>query len=129
MPVISQAAIGRLADWVIKQVLIETCDILRETRVQKPSGGFTITYPPVHTAVPCAVMNGGNPNPQEQLLSGQEVGFIPKIILLPKGTDILGSDRIKVGTITYHVIDLFEPTSYEVCRRVLARRTSLPVST
>lgn len=127
MPVISQAAIGRLADWVIKQVLIETCDILRETRVQTASGGFTITYPPVQRGVPCAVMNAGSP--QEQLVSGQEVGFIPKIILLPKGQDVLGSDRIKVGTITYHVIDLFEPTSYEVVRRVLARRTSLPVST
>jgi hypothetical protein len=127
MPVISQAAIGRLADWVIKQVLIETCDILRETRVPRPSGGFDITYPPKYSAVPCAVMNAGSP--QEQLVSGQEVGFIPKIILLPKGTDVLGSDRIKVGTITYHVIDLFEPTSYEVCRRVLVRRTSLPVST
>ena len=103
------------------------CDILRETRVQKPSGGYDITYPPVHTAVPCAVMNAGSP--QEQLVSGQEVGFIPKIILLPKGTDVLGSDRIKVGTITYHVIDLFAPESYEVVRRVLARRTSLPVST
>jgi len=127
MPIISDSAINRLADWVTKQVLKETCDILRPTRVQKPSGGYDITYPPVHTAVPCAVMNGGSP--QEQLLSGQEVGFIPKIILLPKGQDVLGSDRIKVGTITYHVIDLFDPTSYEVVRRVLARRTSLPVST
>ncbi len=93
MPIVSDSAINRLADWVTKQVLKETCDILRETRVQK------------------------------------EVGFIPKIILLPKGQDVLGSDRIKVGTITYHVIDLFDPTSYEVVRRVLARRTSLPVST
>ncbi len=127
MPIVSDSAINRLADWVTKQVLKETCDILRETRVQKPSGGYDITYPPVQRGVPCAVMNGGSP--QEQLLSGQEVGFIPKIILLPKGQDVLGSDRIKVGTITYHVIDLFDPTSYEVVRRVLARRTSLPVST
>jgi hypothetical protein len=128
MPVLSDAAINRLASWATKQVLKETCDILRETRVPTASGGFTITYPKHNSdPIPCAVTNAGSP--QEQLLSGQEVGFIPKIILLPKGTDVLGSDRIKVGTITYHVIDLFEPTSYEVCRRVLVRRTSLPVST
>src|SRR5213080_4526367 len=111
MPVLSDAAINRLAGWITVKVLKDVCDILRPTRVQTASGGFTITYPPVHTAVPCAVMNGGNP--REQLLSGQEVGFIPKIILLPKGQDVLGTDRIKVGSITYHVIDLFEPTSYE----------------
>lgn len=123
MPVLSDAAITRLAGWITSEVLSDVCDILRETRVPTASGGSTITYPAIHTGVPCAVMNSGKP--QEQLLSGQEVGFIPKIILLPKGTDVLGSDRIKVGAITYHVIDLFEPTSYEVVRRVLARRASM----
>ncbi len=123
MPVLSDAAINRLAGWITAKVLKDVCDILRETRTPTTSGGFTITYPTAHTAVPCAVMNGGNP--QEQLLSGQEVGFIPKIILLPKGTDVLGSDRIKVGTITYHVIDLYVPESYEVVRKVLVRRASM----
>lgn len=124
MPVLSDAAINRLAGWITEKVLSDVCDILRETRVQTPSGGFTTTYLKHNIdPVPCAVMNGGSP--QERLLSGQEVGFIPKTILLPKGTDILGSDRIKVGTITYHVIDLYEPTSYEVVRRVLARRASM----
>lgn len=125
MPVLSDAALTRLAGWITVKVLKDTCDILRKTTVQKPSGGFDITYPKHNTdPIPCAVMNGGSP--QERLIGEQEVGFIPKIILLPKGTDILGSDRIKVGSITYHVIDLFEPTSYEVVRRVLTRRASIP---
>ncbi len=124
MPVLSDAAINRLAGWITDKVLNDVCDILRETRVPTSSGGFTITYPKHNTdPIPCAVMNSGVP--REQLLSGQEVGFIPKIILLPKGTDVLGSDRIKVGTITYHVIDLLAPESYEVCRRVLVRRASM----
>ncbi len=124
MPVLSDTALNRLAGWITEKVLKDTCDILRETRVQKPSGGFDITYPKHNTdPIPCAVMNGGAP--REQLIAEQEVGFIPKIILLPKGTDVLGSDRIKVGSITYHVIDLYEPTSYEVVRRVLTRRASM----
>ncbi len=124
MPILSDAAINRLAGWITVKVLKDVCDILRETRVPTPSGGFTITYPKHNSdPIPCAVMNGGNP--REELLSGQEVGFIPKIILLPKGQDVLGTDHIKVGAITYHVIDLFEPTSYEVVRRVLARRASM----
>ncbi len=123
MPVISDTAITRIANWATTKVLKDSCDILRETRVPTSSGGFTITYPTAHAAVPCVVLNTGTPH--EQLIAGQEVGFMPKVILLPKGTDVLGSDRIKVGTITYHVIDLFAPESYEVCRRVLVRRASM----
>ena len=125
MALLATPTINRLASWMQEDVLTDTCDILRETRVRVPSGGYTITYPKHNIdPVPCAVLNTGVP--AEMLTAGQEVGFVPKIILLPKGTDILGSDRIKVnGTITYHVIDLYAPETYEVVRKVLARRGSL----
>lgn len=123
MALMAASTIARLADWMIEDVLTDTCDILRETRVRVPSGGSTITYPVQHTGVPCAVVGGANP--QEQFIAGQEVGFILQFILLPKGTDVLGSDRIKVnGAVTYHVIDIDDAT-YEIVRKVLVRRSSL----
>lgn len=124
MPQIQDATIARVGNWIIVNILKDTCDILRLTRVSVPSGGFTETYPVKYNGVPCAVIDAGNP--QEALTAGQEVGFIPKIILLPKGQDILGSDRIRVnGATVYHVIDLFAPETYEIIRRVEVRRASL----
>jgi len=124
MPQIQTATLTRIANWFTLKMLTDTCDILRLNRVQVPSGGYTETYPKHNTdPVPCLVTSAGVP--QELLTAGQEVGFVPKIIVLPAGTDVLGSDRIKVGVLTYHVIDLFEPSTDEVVRRVLARRSSL----
>lgn len=123
MALMAAQTIARLADWMTEEVLTDTCSILRETRVRGPSGGSTTTYPVQYTDVPCAVLNSGNP--QEMLTAGQEVGYVPKLILLPKGQDILGSDRIQVGSVVYHVIDLYAPETYEVVRKVLARRGSL----
>ncbi len=113
---------ARLANWAREEILTDTCDILRETRVRVPSGGSTITYPVKYSGIPCAVIGGGNP--QEQPIAGQEVGAIPANILLPLGQDILGSDRIKVGNITYHVIDTGNAT-YDVVQKVLVRQSSL----
>src|SRR5438045_2646621 len=117
MPVLSVAARERLAAWITKNVLAETATILGEVRTPGTSGGSTTTYQARLTGIPCAVLPAGSP--RELLIAGQEVGFIPKIILLPQGTDVRGSDRIQVGTVTYHVIDIYEPSTYEVARRVL----------
>ncbi len=122
MALIAASTRTRLANWATENILTDTCDILRETRVRVPSGGSIITYPVKYTGVPCAVIGGGNP--QEQLIAGQEVGAIPENILLPLGQDILGSDRIKVGSITYHVIDTGNAT-YDVVQKVLVRQSSL----
>ncbi len=67
MPVISDTAITRIANWATTKVLKDSCDILRETRVPTSSGGFTITYPTAHAAVPCVVLNTGTPH--EQLIA------------------------------------------------------------
>ena len=122
MALIAASTRAWLANWATEEILTDTCDILRETRVRVPSGGSTITYPVKYSGVPCAVIGGGNP--QEQLIAGQEVGAIPEHILLPLGQDILGSDRIKVGSITYHVIDTGNAT-YDVVQKVLVRQSSL----
>jgi hypothetical protein len=123
MALLAASTRARLANWAREEILTDTCDILRETRVRVPSGGYIITYPKHNTdPVPCAVIGGGNP--QEQLIAGQEVGAIPEHILLPLGTDILGSDRIKVGSITYHVIDSGNAT-YDIVQKVLVRQSSL----
>lgn len=131
MALLSDDTLARLADLAQTLVLVDTCDILRETRsAQSSSGGYSTTYPPVNPApLPCAVVASGQPS--ELVLAAQEVGFVPVTILLPLETDILGSDRIRVtarttGQVTtYHVIDFPAAASFDVVKRVTARQASL----
>jgi hypothetical protein len=104
--------------------LTDEADILRETRTPRPSGGYDLTYPK-HNSDPIPCLRAPTGVPQELLIAGQEVGFMPEIIVFAAGTDIIGSDRIVVAGVTYHVIDPFGPFSNEIERRVLVRRGSL----
>jgi len=108
----------------ILESLTDTADILRETRVRVPSGGFTVTYVK-HNSDPIPCLRALTGVPQELLIAGQEVGFMPEIIVFPAGIDIIGSDRIVIAGVTYHVIDPYGPFTSELARRVLVRQASL----
>lgn len=118
--------LARLSAWIESHELTESGTLLRNQRVQTPSGGWRDTWQEVASSVPCAVLDTGAPS--EQIVAQQTVGSITKTITFPRGTDVRGADRFRVGTITYLVVDVFEPSTFEVVRRVLARRTSLPPS-
>jgi hypothetical protein len=122
MAIITEEALARIGAWIEKNILKDDCSILGESRTRRPGGGFTSTWPSV-AETKCAVLSSGDP--AEQAVAAQTAGNITKLILLPRGTNILGNNKIQVGETIYHVIDVFEPSSYEVCRRVLVRRTSL----
>jgi hypothetical protein len=104
--------------------LKDTCDILRETDgADDNSGGNSPTWPAALTGIPCLVVDGGR-KPAEQLLAQKLVGKVMKTISLPRQTDVRGTDRISVtsgnsfNTAIYHIIDVEDPTTYEVLRRV-----------
>jgi hypothetical protein len=86
-------------------------------------GGKQTDSWPVVATKPCAIIDAGLP--QEQVVAAQTVGSILKIVMLPRGTDVRGNDQIASGGITYHVIDLYEPSTFEVVRRVLVRQLTL----
>lgn len=121
---IADSTLSRLADWMERVVLKERCSLLRLQRVPTPSGGSRDTWIEVNTNVKCAILDAGSP--AEQIIAQQTVGAISKIILFANDTDIRGNDRVRLDSLTYLIVDLFEPSSYQVCIRVLTRRTSLP---
>src|SRR6184192_1079795 len=125
MAILDESDLQDLGDLAIELVCKDTCSILRNTRVRTPSGGYTDTWqPPIATGVPCAIVNSGAP--LERVIGQQVVGEITQKCLLPKGQDVLGNDRVLVnGLTTYRVIDLLDPTTYEVLRRVLVERLSV----
>jgi SPP1 family predicted phage head-tail adaptor len=121
MPLLSEAALAHLGKWFEDHLFNDDCTIERQTRVQTPSGGSTLSWTDIAT-VKGAIVDAGSP--QETLLAAQEVGYITKLAMLPRNTDIRGNDRIRVGAVTYTVIDLYEPSTYVVMQRVLVRRSS-----
>ncbi len=127
MAIFDAPALQRLADMLEREFLTEDCTILRQNKVQRTSGGMDTTYIPLTPTVKSAVLDAGTParNPQQVFVADKPGGVIVKLILLPRGTDVQGTDRLTVAGTTYEVIDLFEPTTYEVVRRVLVRRSSI----
>jgi hypothetical protein len=123
MPLLSDAQLTALSNWFESKLFIDDCIIGRKQRVSTPSGGSTVTWTDVLT-VKCALVDSGAP--QQAMIAEQEVGYITKLAMLPRGTDVHGDDRLTIAGILYFVIDLYEPSTYEVVRRVMVRRASLP---
>lgn len=124
MPILTDTDLQGFSDMAVDLALKDTCDILRERRIQQPSGGSTLSWdPPLATAVPCAIIDMRTPD--DQVIGSQRVGEMRKIALLPRLTDCLANDRLRIAGVLYEVIDLFDPSSYEVLRRVLVRRFSI----
>lgn len=118
--ILSDADLTRLSDWVVRLLLKDDCVRLRTTRVQKPSGGWTNTETQL-PVVKSAVLDAGSPS---DVVTSDQIGssVIVKRVLLPRGTDVQTDDLLQIAGETYHVIGLFDPSSYEVARRVLVRR-------
>lgn len=123
MAVFALPTIERLADWMATHLLDESGDILENHRTRTSSGGYVDNWVTIAT-VKCAVLDAGAP--QEQVQMQQVTGSITKLLLFERGATILGTHRVKIGSITYQVIDVFEPNTVSVLPRALARRTSLP---
>jgi hypothetical protein len=123
---LTDAAMERLSSWIEREVLQDDCTILRNHPTQTASGHMTDDWQAQDTAK-CAVLAGSSGGaPSELVVADQVAGRITKLILLPRGTDVLGNDKVQVGTTVYHVIDVYEPSTFEVSRRVLVQRSSLP---
>ena len=123
MALFTPTDLQRLSDVFQRDFLTDSCAIGRESRTTSAMGGKqTSTWPTVATS-PCAIIAEGLP--QEQVVAAQTVGSILKIVLLPRGTDVRGSDQLTINGLAYHVIDLYEPSTFEVIRRVLVRQLTL----
>lgn len=124
MAIISDADLQGFSDLAVLLAFKDTCDILRETDgADDGSGGNLPSWPIAYTGIPCLVVDGGR-KPAEALLAQRFVGKVMKTISLPRQTDVKGTDRISVtsgnsfNTAIYHIIDVEDPTTYEVLRRV-----------
>src|SRR5262249_2088987 len=105
-------------------VLKDDCDILRESAGSLDSSGGHPTTWPVHATVKCAVLYDASPR-QPEGVAQQKVRRTPNKMLLPRGTDVLETDRLRALGQTYIINGIEDPTSYEIFRTCYV--TKLPL--
>jgi len=108
------------------------CEILRETPLALDStGGHDTIWPPVVkfdnypvlATVKCAALYDNSPRPPEGVAQ-QKVRRTPNKFLLPRGTDILETDRIRFDGEVF-VITGIPVSSYEIFRMIDVTRAPL----
>ncbi len=124
---LSDADLTSLAALAQNLALRDTCTILNVSRVRNASGGYVDTYVPQTSTVPCAIIDLRKMG-MEQVKGGALESATIKMMLFPRGTVILDTDRLQVvsatsGTTTiYEVTAAFDPTTFEIVRRVEVNR-------
>lgn len=125
MAVLTDTSLIRLGGWIERNVLKDECTIMRNTPTKSASGGLVDHWSAVHDGLSeqCTILDTGTP--AQQMVAAQAVGYISKTAIFARGKDVRGDDRLVVGPVTYDIIDIFEPSSFEIMKRALVRRSSI----
>ena len=124
MTILTDSDLQDLSDMATDLALTDTASILRESDVDDGQGGSTRTWITAFTS-PCVVVDILF-KPIEPLIAEQVEGEVRKMILFPRQTDVHGPDRVVVKGTTYRVVEPLDPTTYEVLRRVVVVRVTIP---
>ncbi|MBA2678279.1 MAG: head-tail adaptor protein [Ktedonobacteraceae bacterium] len=119
MPIFTDGDLADFATLAGDLVLKDSCEVLRATKVSDGQGGTTTVWQTVMTVLGAVVDAGSSAGSVQEIVRGQQVtARLRKTILLPRGTAVKGDDRIRALGVTYEIVDLQDPSSYEVLRRV-----------
>jgi hypothetical protein len=122
MAIVSDADLDDFAALAVDLACKDSCEILRDDSSDSDgAGGYqNITWPVVAT-VACLISDAGR-QPTEPIIAAKLDGKTFQTIMLPRGTDVRESDRLRInGTTTYHIIDVSTET-YEVLKPVFVWR-------
>jgi hypothetical protein len=96
----------------------DDCEILEDSAGTPDGGGGRIGIAQnVVDTVKCALIDAGF-QPTERLANQKLDGKVQQTVLLPRGTDVKKSHQLRIKGKTYHIIDVKDPTTYEVARFV-----------
>lgn len=117
MGIISESDLQELGDLAGELLFNSVCEILTPASSGGDGmGGESATTYSTTATVACAVVDDGSL--QGRFIADQFVGNTNKQVLLPRKTAISLNQRIRCDNVTYEVVDVLDPTSYEVIRRV-----------
>lgn len=98
--------------------LPETCYVLSVTRVSDGMGGGTATWGTASTTT-CRV----DPMKGNERYSGDKLSaFARYVVTVPYDTTVTEANRVKVGTVTFHILNVDSSKSWPTVKRLEAER-------
>jgi hypothetical protein len=116
MTLFSDADLDGFSALAVELALKDDCDILEEVSTPDGQGGQGEPTDQVVATVKCAVIDASRV--EEYMLAQKVSDKVFETILLPRGTQVSISNRLRVAGQTYHIEGVNDPTTYEVLRRV-----------
>lgn len=117
MAIFTDADLQDLADLTTDLLMKDICQIKRKaTATSDNKGGRSVTWTTASTPA-CALVDDQN-RPIESVKAQQVTSEVPMFMLLPKGTDVTGKDRLVHNSVTYQIIAVRPAGSYEVVRKL-----------
>lgn len=113
---LSAADLAGMRD-TLDESLPDTAIIQRKTRAGDGQGGGTETWAAVGT-VPCRVSPVETRGDDESIAGDRTLQTVDYVITVPQGTDVRAVDRLVSGGVTYEVVKVKGPRSWELARRV-----------
>jgi hypothetical protein len=117
MAIFSAAELEDLAD-LQEESFIDSADIVRDSRVSNNAGGHVLTPVPVASAVPCRV-SPMSLTRAEAITGRKFTDTLPWQISLPKESDVRNQDRLTVGGVTYEVLTIWGPGTYQTVTKAI----------
>lgn len=103
--------------------LPDTCTLYRPAATADGAGGATVALATLASDVACRVAPIGR-SPAERLWAERIAPDMGWTITLPALTDVRADDRIGHNALSYQVLGVLAPGSWETARRVAAVRTA-----
>jgi hypothetical protein len=104
----------------VADLLVETATLSRGTPASDGAGGQTVTWATAATVAARLGPVGGSP--EEREVAHRVTSPSLRTVTLPAGTDVRLGDRLVISTVTYEVVAVLAPRSWELSRRVVCAR-------
>lgn len=105
------------------RLLDKTATVYRRTLTTDSSGGQTDTYTALPGTVKCRLSSTSVKSRARDMARGERIeaaeGWMAS---LPIGADVVETDRLLIGALTYEVVSAADPRSFEVNLRLIVKR-------
>jgi hypothetical protein len=105
-------------------LLPDTCLVYRDTPGRSPSGQPIVVADPSPRTIACRVSPAGG-GLHERAVAERLIDVNSWDIAVPAGTDVVESDRIVYQGVTFEILAVQGPRSFETERMVVARKKPL----
>lgn len=105
------------------RLLDKTATVYRRTLTDDDSGGQTATWPDAIGEYACRLSATSVKSRARDMVRGGRIEAIEAwMVSMPTGADVIETDRLLIGEVTYEVVSAADSRSFEVNLRLIVKR-------